>query len=680
MQESKIKNLDHAKLLMYQGKFDEALEIIEFFKEKVAKDSKELLSALTLKGRVLSYVEKYKEAVEVGEQAYTLSQKLGRVSDSIDALLIKSFIIFFGKSEEAFDQILEAEKLFNSVYSEISIDQSRQKADLLLIKSIFYRIAGDVNKSYELGLQWLTFREKLGEKLDIARAYCHIGEVYLLKGEPNIALDYGIKSLDIQKELNNQVGIATSLSLVGLSYYSKSEFDQALKFSKQSLTVNKISTFTKHVSLHLLGAIYREKGELDKTLSYYNQAVTLAENEDYNEGYIENIMGIGAIYRMKGDHNLATEYLKRSLELSENIKSLYGMNASLYYLVLLNLDKNTREQAYSYLSKLKELVDQTGSKIFNQMHQIAKALYLKNSGRIRNRTEAENLLKQIVEDDIASPRLYFSAMVNLCDLFLEELYMTNNPEVLGELNPLIAKILKISENQRAYLWLAETKLLQAKLALIQMDIEEAKRLFTQAQQIAEFHGLTLLAIKISSEHDNLLDQLNEWDKLKAINAPMSERIQLASFDGVVDRMQGKRAIETPKLIPELPVFLLIIGEGGFPLFSNQFTEKYTFEEGILSGFLSAFNSFSSELFSKALDRAKFGEYKILMQAVSTFSVCYLFKGQTYLAKQKLNQFIVQIQSTTSIWHTLNKFYKANQIVELKDVPSLDSIISEIFII
>jgi len=680
LQESKIKNLNHAKLLMYQGKFDEALEIIEIFKEKVANDSKEQLSAYTLKGRVFSYAEKYKEAVEVGEHAYKLSQKLGRISDSVDALLIKSFIIFFGKSEEAFDQILKAEKLLNSVYSEIFSDLSRQKADLLLIKSIFYRITGDVNKAYELGLQWLTLQEKIGEKLDIARIYWHLGEVYLLKGEPTIALDYAMKSLDIQKELNNQVGIATSLSLVGLSYYSKGEFDQALKFSKQSLTVDEISSFTKHATLHLLGAIYKEKGELDRTLSYYNRAVTLAENEDYNEGFIENMMGIGAIYRMKGEHNLATEYLKRSLELSEKNKSLYGMNASLFYLVLLNLDINSREQAHKYLSQLRELVDQTGSKIFNQMHQIAKALYLKKSGRIRNRTEAENLLKQIVENDIASPRLYFSAIVNLCDLFLEELYMTNNSEVLGELNPLITKIFKISENQRAYLWLAEIKLLQAKLALIQMDIEAAKRLFTQAQQIAEFHGLNLLAIKISSEHDNLLDQLNEWDNLKTKNAPMSERIMLASFDGVVNRMQGKRAIEPPKLTPEVPVLLLIIGEGGFPLFSNQFTEKYTFEEDIISGFLSAFNTFSGELFSKGLDRAKFGDYMILMQAVSTFSVCYLFKGQTYLAKQKLTQFTVQIQSTTSIWHTLNKFYKANRIVELKDIPSLESIISDIFIV
>jgi hypothetical protein len=69
-----------------------------------------------------------------------------------------------------------------------------------------------------------------------------------------------------------------------------------------------------------------------------------------------------------------------------------------------------------------------------------------------------------------------------------------------------------------------------------------------------------------------------------------------------------------------------------------------------------------------------------MESVSNFSICYLFKGQIYFAKQKLTKFIERIQDSTSIWQTLNKFQKTNQVVELRDVPVMESLLTEIFLV
>ncbi|MFX0007582.1 MAG: hypothetical protein ACFFAV_12745, partial [Candidatus Hermodarchaeota archaeon] len=375
----------------------------------------------------------------------------------------------------------------------------------------------------------------------------------------------------------------------------------------------------------------------------------------------------------------ALKYLQLSMETAEKYNSPYGVSSSLFYLILTNLDNKSQEQAELNLVKLEHFTNQSNSKVFDQVYMVAKALVLKSSGRIRNRTEAELLLKQITEDKIATPHLYLSALVSLSEIFLEELEMTNNSEVLEELNPLISRISKIAEKQNAYLWLAEIKLLQGKLALIQAKIKDAEELLTQAQQIAELHGLNLLSIKISNEHDNLLDQLNFWKNLEKEKIPMSERIKLASVDGVIDRMQGKRVVKPTEPSQEIPVLLLIIGEGGFPLFSNSFTKEWDFEEDLISGFLSAFDSFSGELFAKRLDRAKFGDYTILMQSVTPFSVCYLFKGQTYFANQKLTKFVESIKSSNKIWEIINIYYNTNRVVELKDHPSIELLINDIFI-
>lgn len=670
-----LKELKYAELLMYQAKFDDTHRKISNIETEVTLNSEEYLSIMILKGKVYFYEEKYKKALEIGEIAYKLSQKLGMVSKSIDALLIKACILFLGKPKQALHHISEAERLLKSISEPV---YSIQKADCLRIKAIACHYSTDHNKALELALQWITLSQDLIEKLDIALLYYQIGDIYIFKSDPSTALDYAMKSLAIQEELENKIGKASSLHLIGLSYYSKGEFDQALKIGKQCLSINEISTFTQLSILHLLGAIYKEKGEFNRTLRYYNKATELAEKDGYLESMLENLLGIGATYRMKGNFNKATEYLQRTIALSKKHKSPYGIISSLFYLILTNLDNQSLDVAKQYLTQLEQFAAQNKSDLYNQIYSITKALVLKKSSRIRNRTEAELLLKQIIEKGITTPQLYLLSHVNLCELFLEELAITNSKDVLEEINPLITRIFKIAEDQNAYLWLAEIKLLQAKLALIQGKIKDAEQLLTHAQQIAEMHGLNLLAMKISSEHDNLLEQLNTWDNIEKKNVPMSERIKLASFEGVIDRMQGKRAIDPPKLIHEIPVFLLIIGEGGFPLLSNPFTEELSFEDGLLSGFLSAFDSFSGELFAKRLDRVKFGEYTILMQSISKFSVCYLFKGQTYLAKQKLKRFVNSLQKTSQMLEVMNKFYNANRVIELKDHPSFETLVDEIF--
>jgi hypothetical protein len=127
------------------------------------------------------------------------------------------------------------------------------------------------------------------------------------------------------------------------------------------------------------------------------------------------------------------------------------------------------------------------------------------------------------------------------------------------------------------------------------------------------------------------------------------------------------------------VLLLIILEGGVLVFSYTFTDEWKRDSELFGSFLSAFTSFSNEFFSEGLDRAKFGHYTVFMKAIVNFSVCYLFKGQTYLAQQKLSRFVEHLQENDSIQQTLEKFQKSSQILELKDFPFLKSLITEIFI-
>jgi hypothetical protein len=309
---------------------------------------------------------------------------------------------------------------------------------------------------------------------------------------------------------------------------------------------------------------------------------------------------------------------------------------------------------------------------------IAKALILKKVKRFKSRSKAETLLREIIEKDInLVPQLRLFVIVNLCDLLLEELKILNNEDIIKDLGPLIGTMLEIAELKKSFLWLAQIKHLQANLALIQNNFREAKKLMIQAQKIAEMHGINILAIKISDEHDSLLDQSNLWNELMETNAPISERIKFASIEPLLNNISGKREIKKTKIEEEEPIFLLIMSKDGNPHFTHSFQDRIDIEP-LFSSFLSAFNSFGSELFSNSIDRINIGEYRILINPLENFLFCYVIIGQSYLAKKKLSKFTSEIRSDPRIRDALNLSVKTGKMLELDNPPELGRFINQIF--
>jgi hypothetical protein len=237
----------------------------------------------------------------------------------------------------------------------------------------------------------------------------------------------------------------------------------------------------------------------------------------------------------------------------------------------------------------------------------------------------------------------------------------------------------MAEKSHSFLMFCETFILQAKLALMNLDVRTARQYLTQAQKIAEKYGIRRLAIKISHEHDELLKQLTMWENLKESNISLSERMKLAQLNEQMDHMISKRKIEVPELSDEEPVLLLIVSEGGIPFFSQSFIEDKSFEDHLFGGFFTAINAFVNEKFSEGLERASFGDHTLLMNSISPFLMCYLFKGQSYSAQNRINSFINEMKSNKELWETFEKFYQMNKKITMKDIPSLEPLITKIFI-
>jgi tetratricopeptide (TPR) repeat protein len=549
----------------------------------------------------------------------------------------------FGKATIITNKLYKKAKANNILLAQI---------DALILKFYFKWLLGDLN--YPQLWELIEESENLlkdasqepKEEISFRRSNIDFEKacIYRNVGNIDLALEYCIKTLEVCKKDKRMAGMMpTVLMELGKIYYVKGELKIAEDYSLQSLPLLDSNSFTTRIAkiyaLWDLGDNYRSQGRLDLAIKSLEQAMDLSKNIDI------------AIYTLVVYTSLIETYI----------------------------DKNSLDDARKYLDLLREYCSHHPGSEWAE--KISEARILKATGRIQNLAEAEKILRGFISEIQAGGDLNFavSVLIDICHILLIELQITDDTEILNELESFVIKLLEIAEKQNSYTTITSTKLLQGKLALIRLKTADARKFLREAQQIADDHGLQKLALSISREHDKLLDQLEIWEELSKTDTSISERLKLASMDATIGYLKSKRALENPDFISEIPTMLLILSEGGVMTFSYPFDNNWKVDEEIFGSFLTAFNSFSDEFFSKGLDRAKFGDDMILMQSVDTFLICYLFKGETYFAVKKLSKFAEDIQNNANIWTTLNTFYKTNQVVEIKDVPSLGNLITEIFI-
>ena len=169
------EELVRAKQLMYNAKFEEALKIIENLEKKETLTPNDQLSTLSLKGRIYSYNEQYRNAVKIGGLLYELCQELGNLPKSIDALVLKSYT---GDTTIALKLILEAEKVLNSIEGIPNLDLSMQRVEILSRKSRLHFHMGKLDSAVESAKQCLFSLEKRGKKLEIGSNFHHFGYIY----------------------------------------------------------------------------------------------------------------------------------------------------------------------------------------------------------------------------------------------------------------------------------------------------------------------------------------------------------------------------------------------------------------------------------------------------------------------------------------------------------------------
>ncbi len=543
----------------------------------------------------------------------------------------------------------------------------------------YFRI--DYDRAFDIAFQSNSLIEKIGKKSDLANNYFLLGHIYLFKGEYKTSLNYGMKCKDIREKLGDRAAYASSLWLLGLINWLSGNYKNAIEYSKRSLSINEIMPGIKANNLNLLANLHLWQGYFPQSLKYVEEGIQIAEEIELKPVLAQLLYLKAMLIALMNDLTKGKEYCMKSLELSVTPDVIFYRAWALLGIIFVLTEENNMDEAEKYMAMLEKLVDETNSKSIFRIYSVTKGVTLFRSSRTRDRAEAERLFKEVIDEGVhhgPNQVSYMYALYSLILFYIEELKLSNDSKIVEDITPLISFIYKKAEELDSILFLIEGKIFEAKVDIITGNIDSARKLLTEAQELAESSQANFFAQMISEEHDYLLE-LQDQEKLETLQNTKLESINLASLKGRLSITQRDNSESTLDLKPEIPVLLLIIAEGGILLFSYPFTDEWKHDTEIFGSFLSAFSTFSDEFFSKGLDRVKFGEDTLLMQSIDNYSIGYLYKGQTYPAKQKLTTFVNQIKETTMIWRNLEDFYKTSRVAEVKDLPQIENLIQEIFV-
>ncbi|MFX1280477.1 MAG: tetratricopeptide repeat protein [Promethearchaeota archaeon] len=575
------------------------------------------------------------------------------------------------------EKFLSIERLINEGKTEEALEKIRK-----IQQNLWSSYTFNPEKALEDTLQNKKYIEKIGNDIDLGYNFLLTGYIYLLKENYKISLEFGFRCKDLFEKINNQNGVAASLTLIGNNYWLKGEYNQAIEYCTKSLSIEEISISSKASNLRVLANVFLWKGDLYQSLEYCEKGLKIAENENFFGIQVSFLWYLGMIFVFMYDVDKAENYLTRCCELAGKYQINYIKGFVLHTMINIRIEEDDMYQAERYLDYFREYAFRENDEFTTKIYSLSRGLVLIQTGRVRDRAEGETIFRQIINDGVSHVRvqaLYTHALFYLTFIYVEELKMSKDMKILDDINPLISTMNTMADQLGSIMLQIEGKLFQARVSLIQMKLNEAKILLAGAQHLAESTNNHYLARLISNEHDLLLELQDNQEELENIKNIRAESIKLASLNGMVNITQKKNIKGKLELASDQPVLLLIIAEGGVLLFSYPFTDEWKHDTEIFGSFLSAFTSFIDEFFSEGLDRAKFGENTLLIQSIGNYSIGYLYKGQSYPAKQKLATFIKEIQDNTSIWQNLEIFFKTSQVAGAKDLPQIESLIKDTFL-
>ncbi len=705
------------------SKFENLLEIENLQKENNLTELEDIeISALLIRYYIekANYKQSFKRSVE-------LKEKCEKISHLPFVLLSISFILEslhpLGREKENDGMIQIGNDILNKISEDSSFETQKIIGHFLFILGLIFQRRQHLEKALDLFKRALIVQEKIHDKMGMAKSLLHISNHYEIVSQFDLALKFLKESLEYSTSFKPNMCSAWAYLHLAYINVNLGNLDEVYVPAKKGVEISQIfgNTHCKDLYFDIMGNYYRELGKYSKSLEYFKRSLFYKKQRNNIGEIADCYYSIATVYSYMGDLNLALDYYQKLLSIKEVIDkdsyrhvyilSLYGKILGekgeydeaiknlekalalsqdyhnslvsariIYYLICISLDKPDYSKAKQYLEESTKIAKTNKeNKNIKQIHQLNRALLLKNSDRYRDKLNSQTLFQEIIDDEKIQIEVTIDAMLNLIEILLFELKLSGNEKILREIHEISSKLFDLAHKDNYSSLFAEIMFFQGKMALIEGNIERSRSLLSSAQSIAEKNGLERLANDISNEHDSLLSQMNKWENLIEDKIPLKERLENVKYNFLFSK--AVRNLNQEVIYEkEKPFFILIWSQKGLQLFELPFEELDTNIKQNIVGVLTAIEIVGKEaLLSKgSIDRIKFDEKTIIIRVKDQIKFAYAFTGQSYYALKKLELFISKITTQPQIWNNLIKCELTGEILNRTLYNSIIAIVHQIF--
>lgn len=492
------------EIFLQMNRFDEGLELMEFAFEKYQDNIERFnFDELMIPINVLSMLL---EKIHGREKAMVILLNIAKESTEIGS---NAHLRFKFKIAQLTDSFSEKVKLLLQI-KETLLRKGFMSASfsLLLQLGSAYKHHGDFDKAIACNKKILEMHETfhLDNKQGVANG--SLGLIYLLIGNYKLASQYFSKGKFLEKEYK------------GRSY--KTNYGAYLEFDSD-------------ISL-VYGKLDKSLEQMDESLSYYYGELDLIQKINHIGGLHSKSIRLRRLDRTDEAIALLINLFPKieEYDCANKTDDIAWVN---YRLIECYLEKKDIISAKALLSDFPEVSDPNDILNSSTIHLklLANAMILKNSSRITEKIKAQEMLRQVVEDDSVEFQLYLDALFNYLEMLFIELSVFSEQEVLSEVEDLIDKLYSKAREQRSFVLLINSHLMRSKLYLILGELTKAQEEIQQAKQIAIDKDIQHLIPAVEKEEIELKNKLIKWKDMIRSNAAFSERVEQSQIKEYIAR-------------------------------------------------------------------------------------------------------------------------------------------------
>lgn len=520
----------------------EAIDTSISLLEKLNPKHIDLISTYSRKGEVFLLMNRIDEGLELMEYAFEKHQNNIKRLNFVE----------FGIPINVFSRLLEKK-------------HGREKALVILSNKV--KESTDIGSNAHLRLKFKvaqttdSFSERIKLLIQIKETLLRkgfidavsllvweIGFAYYLHGNFDKAIECFKEILEIP--INSQSGTrwASATGMLGLIYFQIGNYKMASQYLTKAKSMEKeyqgrsyITNYSFYLGMDsamslVYGELDKSLEQIDETLSYYEGEINIIQKENQ----ISHLIGKSIRLRMLDRTDEAIDLLKNIFQRIKEYDYANGpwdISLVIYRLVECYIEKKDITSAKALLRDFPEVSDPEDSLMTPIIHLklLANAMILKNSSRITEKVKAQEMLRQVVEDDCVVFYLYLDALLSYLELLFVELGVFGEAEVLGEVEELIEKLYSKAREQRSFILLINSHLMRSKLYLILGELTQAQEEIQRARKIAIDKEIKHLIPAVEKEELELESQLIKWKEIIRSNAALSERVEQSQIKEYIAR-------------------------------------------------------------------------------------------------------------------------------------------------